>query len=809
MRIPVSTYRLQFNRDFRFRDAIGIVDYLYDLGITDLYASPILKARSGSAHGYDVIDPTKLNPELGTMEEFNQLIDALQAKGMGLVLDIVPNHMAASVDNPWWFDVLEKGQESLYAAFFDVNWESKKVLLPILTRPYGEALERHELVLRVENGRPVLQYQEQRLPIAAGAENMAVDQVLSHQHYRLAFWRKAADGINYRRFFDITDLIGLRAERDDVFNATHQYVLKLVEEGKVTGLRIDHIDGLTDPKGYLDRLPDVYGVTEKILAGNEQLPCDWRTHGTTGYDFLNFVNGVFIDRQGFHELGTIYSEFTGSAHTFTSVFRERKRQAIRELFAAEIATLAHRLCELAEEDRHARDVTRDDLKEALVSVTACLPVYRTYIRDARIPERDRAYIEDAIEVAGKGPAFDFLRRLLLVDPAWYLQHQTRDYLAFVMRWQQFTGAVMAKGLEDTTFYVHNPLVSVNEVGGDSNGPEVYFGVEEFHRRNLARRSRWPQTMNATSTHDTKRSEDVRMRVNVLSEMPLEWKRCLRRWSRYHADAVAPTPNEQVLIFQSMLGAWPIEPDRFKQYIVKALREGKTHTSWIDINEDYELRVLSFIDSLYSNEEFLAGFVRFYKKISYFGAVSSLSQVVLKVTSPGIPDFYRGTEVWDLSLADPDNRRPVDFASRIQMLEQLKTRANLRKLLKDWTDGRLKLYVTCKLLNFRREYSDLFLRGEYIPLRVKGSRADHIIAFARKLHDDWCVVAVPRLLAKLRRIKNAWSGASLELPPQAPTHWMNILTNEEICGDLFASELFSQLPLTVLTGRNEIDFCAPN
>jgi len=283
-------------------------------------------------------------------------------------------------------------------------------------------------------------------------------------------------------------------------------------------------------------------------------------------------------------------------------------------------------------------------------------------------------------------------------------------------------------------------------------------------------------------------------------MPLEWKRCLRRWSRYHPDAVAPTPNEQVLIFQSMLGAWPIESDRFKQYIVKALREGKTHTSWTDINEDYELRVLSFIDSLYANEEFLAGFVRFYKKISYFGAVSSLAQVVLKVTSPGIPDFYRGTEVWDLSLADPDNRRPVDFASRIQMLEQLKTHSNLRKLLKDWTDGSLKLYVTCKLLNFRRDYSDLFLRGEYIPLRVKGSHADHIIAFARKLHDDWCVVAVPRLLAKLRRIKNVWSGASLELPPQAPTHWMNILTNEEICGDLFASKLFSQLPLTVLTGR---------
>src|SRR5437667_6928125 len=309
VRIPVTTYRLQFNRDFRFADAIRLVDYLHNLGITDLYASPIFKARPGSTHGYDVTDPTQINPEIGTPEEFNRLVEALQAKGMGLILDIVPNHMAASVDNPWWFDVLEKGQGSPYAAFFDVNWESKKVLLPVLGRPYGEALENKELVLRLENGRRVVQYHELKLPIAAGAENMSVDQTLSRQHYRLAFWRKAADGINYRRFFDIADLIGLRTERDEVFEATHEYILNFVEEGKVTGLRIDHIDGLLDPKAYLDRLPEVYVVTEKILAGNEPLPSDWRTHGTTGYDFLNFVNGPFIDREGFHALEKIFSEF--------------------------------------------------------------------------------------------------------------------------------------------------------------------------------------------------------------------------------------------------------------------------------------------------------------------------------------------------------------------------------------------------------------------------------------------------------------------------------------------------------------------
>jgi (1->4)-alpha-D-glucan 1-alpha-D-glucosylmutase len=801
VRIPVSTYRLQFNRDFRFVDAIGIIDYLHDLGITDLYSSPILKARPGSTHGYDVIDPTQINPEIGTPEEFDQLVEALHAKGMGLILDIVPNHMAASVDNPWWFDVLEKGQDSPHAAFFDVNWESKKVLLPILGRPYGEALENEELVLRFEHGRYILQYYEQKLPIAAGAGNMTVDQVLSRQNYRLAFWRKAADGINYRRFFDISDLVGLRVERDDVFEATHRYVLKLVDEGKVTGLRIDHIDGLLDPKAYLDRLPQVYVVTEKILAANEPLPCDWRTHGTTGYDFMNSVNGVFIDREGFHKLEQIYSEFTQSSDTFTDVFRERKRQVMRELFAGELTALAHRLWELAEEDRHARDLATEELKEALVSVTACLPVYRTYIRDEKISETDRAYIEDAITVSGKGPAFDFLRRVLVVNPAWYLQDRKPDYLDFVMRWQQFSGPVMAKGLEDTTFYVHNPLISVNDVGGDSNGPEAYFGVDEFHRRNLARHNRWPHSMNASSTHDTKRSEDVRTRINVLSEMPEEWSRRLHRWSRWVPTEDAPAPNEQVLIFQSMLGAWPIEADRLKQYITKALREGKTHTSWINVDEDYERHVLSFVESLYANEKFLKDFTQFQNKIAYFGSLASLSQLVLKIASPGIPDLYRGANVWDFSLADPDNRRPVDFSSRAEMLGEVKKHANPGDLLKCWADGRLKLYVVWRSLNFRREHSNLFLHGEYIPLRVVGFRANHVVAFARHLHDDWCVVAVPRLLAKLGRGQDLWPDTSIELPTGAPAHWINILTSEEPSSPVSASALFSTLPLAVLTARD--------
>jgi (1->4)-alpha-D-glucan 1-alpha-D-glucosylmutase len=808
MRIPGSTYRVQFNRDFRFADALRIVDYLHDLGITDLYASPIMKARPGSIHGYDVTDPTQLNPELGPVEDFEKLCGALREKGMGLLLDIVPNHMAATPDNHWWFDVLEKGEESAYADFFDVNWESKQILLPILGRPYGEALDKQELEIRMENGRPILQYHEQRLPLAAGAENLnfdTVDEILSRQHYRLAYWRKASDSINYRRFFDISDLVSLRSEKEEVFEATHRLPLKLVAEGNVTGLRVDHIDGLVDPKGYLDRLPQTYVIVEKILGGREHVPCDWKTNGTTGYDFLNFLNSVFIDREGFHKLEKTWSDFTGLQARPIQVFRQRKRQVMKELFAGEVEVLLRQLCELAEEDRHARDLGREDLKEAFAAVTACLPVYRTYIRDMNISETDRAQIEDAVTVAGKGPAFEFLRRILLLSPAWYLENSKTRYLAFVMRWQQFTGPVMAKGLEDTTFYVRNPLLSVNEVGGDAAGPESSFGVEEFHRRNQIRRSHWPAAMNASSTHDTKRSEDVRARINILSEMPGEWEKALHRWARMNPSETAPDANEQVLIYQSMLGAWPIDPQRLKQFVTKALREGKTHTNWLDVNTKYEKRVLSFVDRLYARKAFLKDFTRLQGKLAYFGGLSSLSQLVLKITSPGAPDFYRGTELWDLSLADPDNRRPVDFTSRIEMLRGLKQEdVRPAELLKNWHSGRIKIFTTWKALEFRRAHIDLFREGEYIPLRVTGALENHIIAFARRLHGQWCVVAVPRLISALTRAgspplgKKVWKDTRIELPQDAPLTWTNIFTTELVESSLLAARIFATLPIGILT-----------
>lgn len=804
MRIPVATYRIQLNKDFRIEDARSIVDYLHDLGITDLYASPILKARPGSMHGYDVTDPTVINPEVGDSESLNRLSRALQSHGMGLMLDIVPNHMAASMENPWWFDVLEKGEESPYASFFDVNWEMKKVLLPILRRPYGETLQNHELQLRTKNGRPVVQYYEQCLPLAAGAENLrpeAIEQVLSQQHYRLACWRRAADSINYRRFFDVSELVGLRVERDEVFRATHAYPMELLSQGTVTALRIDHVDGLLDPKGYLDRLPDAYVVVEKILGADEKVPADWRTDGTTGYDFLNFLNGAFVDAEGYRRLTAIYSELTGITKSRSEVFRERKRQVMAELFPGEVNALMHRLFELAQEDRYARDLATADLREAFMAVTASLPVYRTYIRDLHVAQSDRACIESAVKSAGRGTAYDFIRRVLLLEPAWYLQNRKPDYLDFVKQWQQFTGPVMAKGLEDTTFYVHNPLLSVNDVGSDSNGPETVFGVEEFHRRNQRRRRHSPHTMNATSTHDTKRSEDVRARINVLSEIPNEWSRYVKRWMRWNRSDTAPDANEQILIYQTMLGAWPVEPDRLKSYVTKALREARTHTTWLDQNEEYEKQVLGFVDLLYSKQIFLKDLSRFHEKIAWFGALSSLSQLVLKITSPGIPDFYRGAEMWDLSLADPDNRRPVDFCARVEALAELKRHSQPADLLKNWADGRIKMYTTWKALDFRRAHGDLFLHGDYLPLAVKGKRRGHVIAFARRFKDQWSITVVPRLLAKLGRAiplgVRTWGDTLIELPDGAPAQWVNEFTGEQLAAPLRAAKLFETFPVALL------------
>ncbi len=954
MRSPLATYRIQFNRDFRFEDARGLVAHLHSLGISDLYASPLLQARSGSLHGYDVTDPSGLNPELGGDEEFKAMARDLKARGMGLLVDIVPNHMAAHPENPWWRDVLENGPDSPYASYFDIDWHpatsglENRILLPVLGDSYDRVLENQEFTLVLDEGGFSIRYYELKLPVnfsshkdiltyglerfkhvlgpgdpgpqaledltgaldalpspALGdAETTAerrrakdavksrlwrlystdtavkgfldetmrafngekgdqksfalMDRVLDDQFYRLAYWRRAADAINYRRFFNISDLACLRIEDPEVFEATHALVGRLVREGSVSGLRIDHIDGLSDPLEYLRRLqravapaagepggpPGLYVVVEKILLGDEELPEEWPVCGTTGYEFIHDMNGVFIDPDGLDALASIYAKFTGLDKSFAEVCYARKHQVMEELFPAEVRSLGNHLSRLAAEDRRARDLPSGELVRALVEVTACLPIYRTYIRSLDVRKRDRLYIERAFEAARRRApegresqaAFDFVEQVLSVEPPGDGEGQRQAWLDFVMRWQQFTGPVMAKGLEDTALYLYNRLVSLKEVGTDPSRAETPVDLETFHVRNQETLERWPYTLNATSTHDTKRSEDVRARINVLSEIPGAWSRRLARWSRWSRPRrrevnghPVPDPDMEVLIYQTLIGAWPLQaeevPDfreRLNEYFIKAAREAKVHTSWIRPNDAYESALLSFVDGLLEpldDNEFLENFLRFQKRIAFFGALNALGQVLLKIASPGVPDFYQGSELWTFSLVDPDNRRPVDFPKRVKALEEIKRREAggliplAQDLLTHWEDGRIKLYVTYKALAFRRSHRSLFLEGSYVPLNARGARKDHLCAFARRHGDGWALVCVPRWLTRLgspgkppvgRRV---WEDTELRLPVGAPEAWRDVLTGESVTAHaggageavLPLHDIFSSLPVALLEG----------
>jgi len=921
-RVPAATYRVQCSGDFRFRDVRGLLSYLASLGVTDLYVSPLLAARPGSRHGYDVIDPCRLNPELGTPEEFDALAEELASREMGLLLDIVPNHMAACGENRWWMDLLEYGEESPYSCFFDVDWRSprkaleRKVLLPILGGAYGKVLENGEFSLRREEGGFVLRYHGVCLPIAAvswpailghrpealeeslGAEHPAfrefwelvadlerlaapgpagteafpqrrererscrerlsalcaaspevrehleetlrvlegvrgkpesfdpLDRLLAGQHYWLSFWRLASEEINYRRFFAVNDLVSLRVEEPAVFEASHTLLLKLVREGKASGLRIDHVDGLYDPTGYLERLaracereaPDGRGsaapylVVEKILAEGEPLPTEWPVHGTTGYDFLNAQNDLFVDPEGFRRLVEVYVRFTGERRSFADLAYRAKKLVMESLFAGEMHSLGQDLSRLAEQDRYGRDLPRKELREALVETTACFPVYRTYIRGLSLSARDRRYLGMALREARRrsaeasAPVFDFLQRvLLLAGPEPCSGERRGEWLRFLMRWQQFTGPIMAKGFEDTALYVHLPLASRNEVGGEPGRPGS--APERFHRRAAAARRRWPHTLNATSTHDTKRGEDVRARINVLSEIPWEWERRVKRWSRWNEGRKAsvegrlvPDRNEEYLLYQSLVGTWPSDGSgisslagRIREYMVKAVREAKVNTRWIRPNLPYERAVRDFVDAIFREDggnRFLDDFRAFHQRIDRYGMTNGLSQVLVKIASPGVPDFYQGCELWDLRLVDPDNRGPVDFRVRRRMLAEIRAGeaagapSLLRDLLRRPEDGKVKLFLTWKALSFRKERHDLFASGDYLPLAASGGKREHLFAFARKLGERWAITAVPRRVTRLAAPgefpvgSKPWGARSmLDLPEEAPHRWRDVLTGE--------------------------------
>jgi (1->4)-alpha-D-glucan 1-alpha-D-glucosylmutase len=876
-RVPRATYRLQFNAGFTFADARAIVPYLADLGISDIYASPILRARKGSAHGYDVVDAGALNPELGTEDDFNALHEELQAWQMGLLLDIVPNHMAASDENVWWMNVLENGEHSRYFHYFDLDLAPTgqsvhKILLPILGKPYGEALASQEIQLHFDADGFHFTYYDRRLPMApvsygailractellpadgtsselhdllaseAAERNIkfakerlwslyqdetfrnvldaviarinanldALDALLESQTYRLSYWLPARQRINYRRFFDVTDLIGMRVEDPEVFEAHHRRTLELIAEGKVTGLRIDHIDGLNDPIAYLRKLQlrlgeNFYVVLEKILAENEELPSAFPVNGTTGYDFLDSVNALFVDSAGLRALDRFYRNFTGVKETFDDIAYARKKQIVHELFSGEMLSLAKRLGAAAMSDRDGRDFALPDLTAALTEVTVCMGRYRTYVREGEVSASDEQTIRAAIACARRAAAstldrrlFDFLERVLLLDLPPYISSEHEHWLAFVMRWQQFTGRVMAKGVEDTAFYNYNRLISLNEVGGNP-GRGDFDGLAEFHERSARMQRDWPHTMNATSTHDTKRSEDVRARINVLSEIAPKWERQVHRWSkRYGFDA----RNTELLVYETLIGMWPLERaelptvrDRLKQYLEKAAREAKTHTSWIAPNADYEESLLAFANNLLDDPKFCAELVRFQKPIAFYGFLNSLAQVVLKATAPGTPDFYQGSELWDFSLVDPDNRRPVDYQRRAAMLKKVKT-APIDTLLRRWQDGRIKMFVTWKVLELRARHAALFRDGSYEPIDA----GPNICAFVRRYEEDSVLVAVPRLVASLVKagalpIGDVWSDASINVSGT----WRGLFTEESYDYPAIpVRALFERFPLAVL------------
>jgi len=886
-RVPRATYRLQLNAGFTFADARAIVPYLAELGISDIYASPILRARKGSAHGYDVVDAHALNPELGTEEDFEALHVELQKHQIGLLLDVVPNHMAASHENAWWMSVLENGEQSRFLHYFDIDWTPvttrgqtvRKVLLPILGKPYGEALESQEIQLHFDADGFYFTYYDKRLPLAPGSygqglrecvdslpregvaielrelvenndpvtnsrflketlwriyeqdaafrdalnnaikkingETDALDALLDAQWYRLAYWRIASETINYRRFFDVTDLIGVRVENPEVFEARNRRTLELIAEGKVTGLRIDHIDGLHDPIGHMRKLQlrlageqaddkGFYIVLEKILEHGEELPSEFPASGTTGYDFLDSVNALFIDPAGLQQLDRFYREFTGVTATFDDICYERKKQVIAELFSGEMRALGTQLAAVAMPDRNARDFAPVDLAAALTEVTACMRVYRTYIREGPIADADaqsiRAAITDAKRRAGTAidkRLFTFLEQVLLIDPPPYIASEREHWLAFVMRWQQFTGRVMAKGVEDTAFYNYNRLISLNEVGGNP-GRNDFDGLVEFHARCVRMQQTWPHTMNATSTHDTKRSEDVRARINVLSELAPQWERQVRRWSKKYGFN---DRNAELLVYQTLAGMWPLDKaelptirDRLKQYLEKAAREAKTHTSWISPNPDYEQALMEFADSILDDSQFCNELVRFQKPIAFYGFLNALSQVVLKVTAPGTPDLYQGTELWDFSLVDPDNRRPVDYSRRRSTLKKLKS-VSIDTLLRRWTDGRIKMFVTWKVLDLRARHANLFRDGSYEPIDA----GPNVCAFIRRHEDDAVLVAVPRLVASLVKpgkfpIGDVWGDAALAVSGS----WRDVFTGESFSGDKIAlRSAFARLPLAIL------------
>jgi (1->4)-alpha-D-glucan 1-alpha-D-glucosylmutase len=918
---PRATYRLQFHKDFGFDKAAEIAPYLASLGISHLYASPWMKARPGSQHGYDIVDHHALNPELGDQAAFDRMVAALRANGLRQILDFVPNHMGVGgSDNPLWLDVLEWGPDSAHAGWFDIDWGPDRqylhdtLLVPFLGNQYGVELQAGKLVVKFDEhdgSFAVWAYDVHKLPICPlhysrilGNEHPELERLgddfaslpnwrpqvarradelkaelarcwherqdvrdalqaalleingrpgddeswgglnalIRDQYWRAAYFRVAADDINYRRFFNVNDLAGLRMELPEVFDHTHSLILPLLENGTLVGLRIDHIDGLLNPKEYLERLrasagsEPFYLVVEKILAHHEGLREDWPVQGTTGYEFTNLVLGLLIDPAAEQAFTQTYFNFAGAQQPFSEVMHECKLRIMRNEMSSELNVLAKEAARVAHSNPLTTDFTHNILRRAIREVVACFPVYRTYVdtsgaaTESDLRDLDWAIKRARVTEADVDPSvFDFLHGLLsgeLVAQS-HSGFGRQAVLRCAMKFQQYSGPVMAKGLEDTAFYRYNRFVALNEVGGQPD----HFGVTvaAFHKANINRLKRWPETMLTTSTHDTKRGEDTRARLAALSELPDEWSRQVLGWSkilrarRGDIEATAPPDrNDEYLFYQLLVGSWPTElmepgtleeaalqsyTERIKGAMLKSMREAKVHTTWASPNAAYEDAVLTFVGDALCPERsqaFLATFLPFQERVAKLGLYNSLVQTTLKLTVPGVPDIYQGAELWDLSLMDPDNRRPVDYDRRSRLLADLDACASRGKLaiadlMEHWRDGAIKLFVTSTVLRFRRDNAELFAKGEYEPLTATGVRADNVCAFARRLEQDRVLVATARFPARMDS-ESTWTDTSIPLPVGVETsEWIDVLTGAEVLasnGELGAERAFAELPVAL-------------
>ncbi|HYF10705.1 MAG TPA: malto-oligosyltrehalose synthase [Actinomycetota bacterium] len=839
--VPTATYRLQLRQGVTLADARDAVPYLRALGVSHLYLSPPFAATGGSTHGYDVTDPNRIDPSLGTEDDLRALADELHAEGMGLLVDIVPNHMAASPQNPMWRDLLARGKRSRAARVFDVDLDALdgKTLLPILTAPlHAEladgAFEVDEDELRYRGfGLPLSDETADRVRRqgvdAINGNPHALRDVIERQRYELAPWQDEEGRRNYRRFFDITDLVGVRQEDRRVFRQTHELVSAWVRDGLVDGLRIDHVDGLRDPRGYLEHLASrvrpPWVVVEKILAPDEELPEAWPVDGTTGYEATIDVNDLFVDPRGWERLGRVVRTFRGGAgEDYDTIRAASRREALEMLFAVELDSLARSLERFATMTSE-RAPSLGALRAALLETTAEMDVYRTYVDGSEVGRDDARRIRSALSRArkrldggGRG-ALATVRRALLVEAD---DPEARALaLDVVARWQQLTGPAAAKGEEDTALYRDARLISRNEVGGDPGTPPR--SVDEVHRRFAVRGRRWPRTMVATSTHDTKRGEDTRMRIDVLSELHDEYADAVERWSDMNAhlrrrvgDREAPSPAEELMLYQTLLGIWPVHGrpsrdlgERVRRFLEKALREAKVNSSWRSPDEAYERAVMSFAEGVLSKRRsaaFVADLASFAERVAFHGAVNSLSQVVFRCIVPGVPDLYQGSAAWNLALVDPDNRTPPDLGREEQGLRRVVRIADPRPLLERWPTGEVKRFVTARTLRYRREHPELFgADARYLPVAARGRHADRVIAAARRNGRSWVVAVAPRFSTKLAEagtwpLGDVWGRTSVELPSGAPARWRDIYTSDEVevrAGGLPVADALARFPVALL------------